>query len=176
MATATVILPVETGCLADGTANNAFPEVSLRTSTDADNPKARIWIASFGPGTDEYVSWQFRLPTDYSSGGTLKMQFYMSTATSGSVVWGACVQAVTPGDSDDMYSLDPVNEGGGWAYDTEVVPGTIRYLDEASITLNMDSAAAGDYILIEMFRNGTDSSDDAVGDANLVAASLEYTT
>ena len=127
----------------------------------------------FDASTDEIIHKRFRLPTDYSSGATLKLQFSMASATSGNVVWAAEVWAITPADAadSDTTSYDTANSV------TEAVPGTAGYLDEASITLtNADSMAAGDLVTIRIRRDADNASDTAAGDAELRAISLEYTT
>lgn len=176
MATATVILPVDGAAFADGSSNNAYPAIGYVTSSDATNPKLRLAVADFDDTTDEQMAWAFRLPADYASGGTVKLQFWMASATSGNVVWSASLQAVTPGDSTDMESLDTDGEGGGWSTGTEAVPGTAGYLDEASISPGMDSAAAGDLVALHIRRDADNASDTATGDARLCAVALQYTT
>lgn len=176
MATGTVHLPIDGAAIADGSSNNKFPAIVYVISSDVTDPQVRIPTAQFDDTDDEHMAWSFRLPADYSSGGTLKLQFYMDSATSGNVVWSVSIQAVSPGDSIDMTSLDTDGEGGGWSIDTEAVPGTAGYPDEASISPGMDSAAAGDYMVIHLKRDADHASDTATGDAILVAATLEYTT
>ncbi len=176
MPTGTVLLPIEGWLLADGSSNNAAPALNILTSTDASNPKARHWSMAFDDTVDEHMSVQFRLPVDYSSGGTFKFQFVMVSATANEVRWGIAVQAVTPGDGDLFVSLDPVGEGGGWTMVDETVPGTADTLDEVTITPAMDSAAAGDFILVELRREASHANDDATGDAVPVAMAFEYTT
>jgi len=173
MATGTVLLPIEGAIMLVGDAGNEFPGLGLLETSDASTPKMRLWTLAFDDTQDETVSFNFRLPADYGSGGVLKVQYYMDSSNSGNVVFRASLQAITPGDMDDMESLDPVGEGGGWASATDPVPENLSRLGDLTITLNMDSAAAGDFValLVQADVGGWTSS----GDMIVVAITLEYT-
>lgn len=178
MATGTMQFNIEALGLADGTASNAAPALNFVTTSDVSNPKHRHWSMDFDDTTDEFLFFSFRMPTDYASGGTFKLPFYMQSATTGNIKWGIAVQAVTPGDSQVMTALDPVNDGGGWSSDIEAVPGTAKHPDEASISPGMDSAAAGDTIHVSLRREPSDTGNDtATGDGSLNSIIVfEYTT
>jgi hypothetical protein len=178
MATGTMILRLSGAPPADGTTGNAFPAISFLTSADADNPKVRYGIAAFDDTTDETINLEIPLPVNYASGGTLKGKYHMVSATTGKVVWRAALQAITGGDATDMTTLDPVNAGGGWASANPTVPGTAKQPQDFSITLNMNSAVAGDLLPMLFQRQPSDGTNDtATGDAVLeVALVLEYTT
>ena len=178
MATGTLILPIGGAIPADGSTDNAFPAVSLHTSTDADDPSFRRFVAAFDDTAKETISFGFRLPVNWASGGALKFHWYPAgTNSSKNVVWQAAVQAVTPGDSTVMTSLDAVNAGGGWASVTTACPGTIGYPTVSSITLTLSSVAAGDSMALIFQRDPTNGSDDTVGDVIIMDEfHLEYTT
>jgi len=184
MATATLILPIAAATPADGTTGNEFPAISIVTSSDADNPKARMFVAAFDDTTAETLSWSFRMPANYASGGTFKGQFYMAGANTGTkyVAFAYCVQAVTPGDSTAMTALDPAGStGGGWYLPASVtVSNTAGYLTALnSNSPNADSAVAGDSVIVMLQRvpTSTNPVDDAVGDCMLVGdIHFEYTT
>lgn len=134
-------------------------------------PSSR-WIEwLFDAATDEHIVCSFTMPQDYVSAPVLKVQFKMTSATSGSVVWVCQVMAVTPGDATDLDAevFAAANSV------TEAVPATAGYLDEASITLtNADSVAAGDRVTLLLFRDANNAADDAAGDAEFVGADLRY--
>lgn len=126
----------------------------------------------FDDTTDEFCHWTFRMPQDYASALVLKVQYSMASATSGNVVISCDVMAVSDGDAAavDSDSYDTTN-----ASSTITVPATAGYIDEISLSLsNADSVAAGDFVAIRFFRDG--SADSATGDMELIAASIEYTT
>jgi hypothetical protein len=52
-----------------------------------------------------------------------------------------------------------------------------RRLNETSITLaNLDSVTTGDLVFLTIWRDSADASDTCTADAELVGASLEYTS
>lgn len=159
MATGTIILPVQAAKLP--TSNPAALDASETN-----------WRLLFDATTSESCVWQFRMPVNYASGLTAKLQYSMASATSGTVAWDVYVMAVSDGDAADINteSYATVNTSGG-----VTVPGTAGYLDEISVTLtNADSVAAGDFTKIKVGRDV--ATDTATGDAELVCLSLEYTT
>jgi hypothetical protein len=149
------------------------------TSASTTNPAAlsvlpsgrRKWL--FDAVTDEMVLCEFRMPGNYASSPVLKLQYSMASATSGNVVLGAEVMAVTPGDAANINtdSFDIINTA------TSTVPATTGHMKEVSITLaNADDVAAGDYVVIRIRRDADSASDTAVGDLELWTIMLEYTT
>jgi hypothetical protein len=174
---------VDSLILADGSASNDFPDLSILTSTDADNPKLRLAVLAFDDTSDQSCSFAFRLPANYASGGTLKGIYYMASDVTHKVVWRAAVQAITPdADATVIGTLDAVNAGGGWASANPTVPTTTAgKLGAFSITLTLTggaAVAAGDLVAVLFQRNPTDTTNDtATGDAVLVGdLDLEYTT
>lgn len=113
------------------------------------------------------------MPGDYASGLTAQVQYKMTSATSGGVVWDVRVAAVSDGDATDVDA-----KGFGSAnLGTATVPATAGYLDDVSVALtNDDSVAAGDFLVVRLARAAANGSDTATGDAEFVAASLSYTT
>lgn len=161
MATATILLPVESAKLPSTAA----------AGIDGGNDQ---WYLLFDDTTVEKCRWQFRMPGDYSSGLTSKIQYCMATATSGLVAFNVYIMAISDGDSADIDtdSFDSANVG----YAT--VPGTAGYLDEISTSLsNVDSVAAGDLVVVRLERAADQTSiDTATGDAKVATFSLTYTT
>ena len=127
----------------------------------------------FDAATSECVIWPFVWPSDWTSGATLKVQYSMTSATSGGVSIDVAVVAVTPGDAVDINTkpYDTVNN-----CDDAAVPTTAGYLDQISCTLtNKDSVAAGDYARIKLCRAVADAADTATGDMEVVGVELSYT-
>lgn len=178
MALGTVRLPI-LGCVAhDGSSGDEFPEISIHTSGDSNDPHCRIPIASCDDTQEEYMSWSFRVPSNYGSGGILRGIFWMDSAIADDVLWQAALQCVTPGDATDMEQLDVVNQGGGWAEDAVTVPATAGYLAEFEIDMSgvLDGMAAGDFVVLVFTRGAGDSQDTATGDAKLVSElQFDYT-
>jgi hypothetical protein len=120
----------------------------------------------------EHAWWTFRLPDDYASGGTLKI-LWMTNATSGNCVWQARVGAVTPDDADT-----PVEHAQAAAATVTTAVNAVeaRRLTTSSITLTMDSAAAGDLIFLLVLRDPANASDTLTVDAELIVATFSYVT
>lgn len=162
MATGTVLLPVS-GAILD-------PTNPPQYNTEAGAPKQL-----FDADAREYLYWIFRFPSDIdvATDPVLKIQYAMASATTGNVVWGCQIMAVTPGTDNQNIDVD--------SFDTEntdsiAVPAVAGYPSELSLTLtNRDNLAAGDYFKAKFGRVATDGSDTATGDAELIAASIEYT-
>lgn len=163
MATGTVILPVQAAKIA-GAFVGSVPQIDGGDG---------VWKLLYDASTEEEALWQFRLPANYSTSPVLKLQYAMTSAITGGVAWNAEIMAITPGDSAGVgtSSFDSVNVGSG------TVPGTASFVQEISITLtNVDSMAANDFIAFKISRDPADAGDTATGDAELIAASFEYTT
>ena len=173
MATGTIVLLPGAATLPDGSTDNVGPGMSLRQGTQTGRKVHFLTLDYDGAGsTVESAWWSFRLPGDYVSGGTLILQ-WMANATANAVKWQAQVGAITPADADT-----PLEHALGSAatVTTNVDTNEARRLTTSSITLTMDSAAAGDMVELVVFRDPGDGSDTATVDAELVSASFEYTT
>lgn len=174
MATGYIPLPPLAWYPADGTAGSAAPELATVVTSDATDPQARWFQWLFDAATDEHVMTQFVLPGNYSSSPVLKVYYKMASATSGKVKWGAKIMALSDGDAQDMDSDEFSTANTNFA----TVPGTAGYLDVVTITLsNTDSWAIGDHVVMVLYRDADDATDDtAAGDAEFVGADLQYTT
>lgn len=173
MATGTILLPIGAAVLSDGSASNAAPAIQ-RVQSSGSSPKPHFLQLAFDATTQEYCQWQFRLPTNYSSTPVLKVQYKMASATSLGVVIEVKILAVSDGDSTDV---DAATYSTANTSADLTVPGTAGYLDEISLSLtNVNSWAAGDYVSLLLSRATGDANDDATGDMEVVAVSLEYTT
>ncbi len=122
--------------------------------------------------TAQCVAWQFMWPSDYASGGTIKLNGSMAsdTTTSHSVKYDFSVWKVTPGAavSVDTVSYDSVN-----ACNTAAIPGTIHFPFTVSCALtNKDGVAAGDNVLLKMCRDT--ATDTATGDGEVGFVELSY--
>lgn len=129
-------------------------------------PYQQAGVASMIPR----AHWQLRLPDDYASGGTLKI-LWAALATAGNVHWQARVAAITPGDADTPWQ----HAFAAAATVTTAVNATEqRRLTESQITLTMDGAAAGDLILLQLYRDPVDAADTATVDCDVLSVALVY--
>lgn len=129
---------------------------------------------SFDAAATEGVQWDIPYFPAYGSGNiTMKVLWYGDTATSGDVVWGGAISALTPEtDSTDV-------ETDSWATETTVTDShlgtTAQGVHTASITIsNLDSVATGDRVCVRLQRLGANGSDTMSSDAQCVGVILEY--
>lgn len=174
MATASVLLPVTACVTGDGTSGNEGPAIQ-RVKSSAAAPAPHFLQAVFDASTIERVMWSFRMPADYFGTPVLKVQFKMTSAITGNVVFGGRVAAYTPtADTTDAdaKAFAAVNTA------TVAVPATTAgRIAEGSVSLTTaDSVAANDWVVIYLSREASNGSDTATGDCEVVAVTLEYQT
>lgn len=165
MATITTVLPIESFGPVPGA---ALPELKSAGSSIA------ALSYSFDAGADEAIQRVIPRAVSYGSGNiTVRVLWYGDTATSGDVVFGASIAAITPNtDTQDA-------ETDSWATENTVTDShlgtTAHRLHEASITVsNLDSLADGDYLALRIRRLGTSGSDTMSGDAQVVGVVVEW--
>jgi hypothetical protein len=128
---------------------------------------------AFDATTEESVYFQFRIP-NYGSGNlTLTLNWYADTASSGDVVFGAAIAAVTPNtDTQDIETKAFAT--ANTVTDTHLGT-TGQRLHETAITIsNLDSIAANDYVVLKLYRVAADAGDTMTGDALVTMAELSY--
>ncbi len=173
MATGTILFLPGAAILPDGTTSNLAPAVQ-RVKSSGTAPGIYVLQLAYDAAADEWAVWSFRCPADYASSPVVKIQYKMTSATSGNVVWDARLGTQGTGATTSLNAK--VFASANTA--TAAVPATTAgKVGEASITMtNNDSMAVGDYSVLRISRVGSSGSDTATGDAELIAAVLEYTT
>lgn len=165
MATGTIILPM-VGATPDGTVP---PAMTIEGGSFA---AVTFWHWLFDDTADEKLFWTFRMPADYASGLLGKVLYKMASATADDVVLSISIAAVTPnnGEAAEGSIFHTQNTF------TDTVPGSAGDLAEGPITIsNDDGVVAGDLVTAMFMREGGSGNDDATGDLELCALSLEYT-
>lgn len=127
---------------------------------------------AFDASTSEIAHWHGHA-VSYGSGNlTVKVRGYAATATTGAVVFGASVAAITPSDAQSAETK---------AFGTEAtssstnVSGTADAIVEASVTVSsLDSIAAGDEFWLKVARKTADAGDTAAGDFHVVSVIVTY--
>ncbi len=154
----------------DDTSGSAAAQIQLKQSSGTDPQSA--WVeALFDASTDEHVEWTFIMPNNYASAPVLKVYYKATSGTTGTVVFGAAIVAITDGDSQDADAdaHDTANVG------STTVPSTVGHIDVQSITMtNADSVAAGDWVRMVLFRDI--SADSVAGDLEVPIVELQYST
>lgn len=127
---------------------------------------------AFDASADESCDFSGIAPQGLTGALAAVITYRMTSAITGSARWQASLEAITDGDAldtDASSGFDTANSAGA------TVPGTAGYIDQISITLtNADSLAAGDYFRLRINRDadGTSGTDDATGDAEVLAIEL----
>lgn len=175
MATASIILTPGSAILPDGSTDNIAPAMKVKKAALSGADVHSLVLGFDGAGSvHESCYWGFPMPGDYSSGGTLKIWGTINSTTGNVARMQAQVSAVTAADADtiEQHALSTAATVDVTANTTEAD----RLLGPSSITLNMDSAAAGDFITIRLFRDPANGSDTHTTDYDLRGAVFEYTT
>jgi hypothetical protein len=171
MATGSIILTAGSAVMPDGSATNLAPALA-RVKSSGTAPAPYYLQLLYDAATEEWAAWSFRMPADYASGPVLKVQYKMTSATTGDVIWAGSIAAISDGDSTDADAKVFATANTA----TVTVPGTAGFIDEASITMtNADSVAAGDFVVVRIARQGAAGGDTATGDAEFIGAALTYT-
>jgi hypothetical protein len=112
------------------------------------------------------------MPNNYSSGGSLVVTGMINSTTGNVARMQAQVSAITPADADT-----PLEHAFSTAATVDITANTTeaRRLLSGTITLNMDSAAAGDLVTIRLFRDPADGSDTHTSDFEFTGAEFQYT-
>lgn len=128
---------------------------------------------AFDASTEEAIFFRLRA-VNYGSGNlTLDIFWYADTASSGNVIFGAQIAAITPNtDSQDVEtdSLATANT----VTDSHIGT-TGQRVHQCSITIsNLDSLAADDDLVLRFYRDADDGSDTMTGDAIVTSLALSY--
>lgn len=163
---ATVYRPLWPGFVSFPTTNPAAPVETQGTSFPVPG-------LAFDATTQETCYLFFRA-INYGSGNlTATVQWYADSATTGGVVWGGSLAAITP-DSDTQDIETKAFATESTAADTHLGT-TGQRLHSIDITLsNLDSIASGDWVCLRLRRAPADGSDTMTGDAIVVGLTLSY--
>lgn len=128
---------------------------------------------AFDASTNEEAFFRFRLRSYGSGSFTVRIMWYALSATSGNVVLGAAVGALTPNvDTDSVEAKGLATE----ATITDSHLGTVgKRLHEAIITVaSTDSAAEGDEVRLRIRRLASDGGDTMTGDCVISGIELQW--
>lgn len=131
-------------------------------------------VLKYDAAADWSAYWDFEA-YNYASGNlTLDIMWYADTATSGDVIWGAQIAAITPNtDSQDI-------ETKAFATATTVTDthlgttGQRLHLAPSLTISNLDSLTAGDDVTLRIYRDADAAGDTMAGFAFLRRAELSY--
>lgn len=148
--------------------SEAFPQ-HIR----ADGTAIPVIGLAFDAAADEACYWIVDA-INYGSGNlTLGIEWYADSASTGDVVWGAQIAAITP-DSDTQDVETDALATAQTVTDTHLGT-TGQRLHRAALTItNLDSLAARDRLSIKVYRDADNAADTMTGDAILVNVTLSY--
>ena len=128
---------------------------------------------AFDATTQETCFFPFS-PVNYGSGNiTATLEWYADSASTGGVVFGASLAAITPNtDSQDVETKALATENT--ASDTHLGTTGQRVHSMAITISNLDSIAAGDSVVLRLRRVPADASDTMTGDAIVTRVILSY--
>lgn len=145
-----------------------FPQLLKRNGTNF--PVASL---AFDATTEEKCYWKCKA-RKYGSGNiSAIISWQGDSATSGGVVWGAKVAAITPDADSQDVETKALGSQNTFA-DTHL--GTTAHRDHTcTIDIsNLDSIAEGDDFWLEISRVAANGSDTMTGDALLLGVELSY--
>ena len=131
-------------------------------------------LAYDGGSTDESAYFKF-VATSYGSGNlTVTVYWYADTASSGNVVWGAAISAITPNTDSQDIETDAFATAN--TQQDAHLGTTGQRLHSVDITVsNLDSIAAGDHVFVHIYRDASDTVNDTMtGDAIITLVTLAY--
>jgi hypothetical protein len=132
-----------------------------------------IGVLAYDAATDEEAFWNFEA-TNYGSGNlTARVYWYADTATSGDVVLGCSIAAITANTDTQDVETDALTTENTV---TDSHLGTTgQRLHSADVTIsNLDSLANRDWVTLRLRRVGSNGSDTMAGDCYVVKLVLSY--
>jgi len=128
----------------------------------------------FDATTNESAVFSAVMPRSYAGGGiTVYIHYAMSSAEANTVDWDAAFERI----GDQQLDIDGDDFAAVQSVDDTTVPGTTGLVDIVSVAFTsgaqMDSIAVGELFRLKVTRDAV--SDDAAGDAELVAVELKET-
>jgi hypothetical protein len=128
---------------------------------------------AYDAATDEAAFWHFEA-INYASGNlSVAIEWYADTASSGDVVWGVQLAAITANTDSQDVETDTLATANT-ATDSHI--GTVgQRLHSIAVTVsNLDSLANGDAVWMRVFRDADSGSDTMTGDAVVTMVTVSY--
>lgn len=144
--------------------STGFPGIVKANGTNAPVPGY-----AFDAAAIETLYFRFRA-SDYTTGDVaVALDWYADTATTGAVVWGAQLAAITP--NTDTQDIETDGLPTVTTVTTTHLGTTAHRVHRSLITLTgaaLDSLATDDHCVLAVSRQATNGSDTMAGDAILV--------
>lgn len=132
-----------------------------------------VYGLAFDAATDQAAFWHFQA-INYGSGNvTVRVEWYADTASSGDVIFGAQLAAVTP-NSDTQDVETKALATANTVTDTHLGT-TGQRLHTADIAVsNLDSLAANDGVWLRFYRDADAAGDTMTGAAVVTLLTVSY--
>lgn len=146
----------------------AFPQL-----VQANGTAIPVRGLAFDAATLESVFFRLRA-VRYGSGNlTVDLDWYADTASTGAVVWGAAIAAISPNADTQDTETDALATAS--TATTTHLGTTGQRLHRTTVTVsNLDSLAADDHVVLQIYRDAANGSDTLTGDAIVIAAAVSY--
>lgn len=131
-------------------------------------------VLDFDAATNESAVFTGIMPRNYAGGGvTVYLHYAMTSATSGTVDWDVAFERI----GDQRLDIDADSFADVNSVDDTTVPDAAGKVDVVAVAFtdgaDMDSVAVGESFRLKVTRDA--ASDDATGDAELVAVEIKET-
>lgn len=149
------------------------PATNYATTRVVSGSNFPVDYLDFDAATDEAAIFRF-LADRYGSGNlTVDLFWVADNASSGDVIWGTQIAAITP-DADSQDVETKAFATANTVTDSHLGT-TGQRLHKATITVsNLDSLAAGDLVWLKIYRDADAGGDTMANDASLVAVAVSY--
>lgn len=151
-----------------------LPASAFPTFDEIQGTAFPVRCLDFDASTEE--TCHFPLPAiGYGSGDlTVEFLWYADNASSGDVIWGAALAAITP--NTDSQDIETKAYGTAQTVTDSHLGTTGQRLHSVSLTLsNTDSIASGDWCSLKVYRDADAAGDTMANDASLVEVRVSYT-
>lgn len=128
---------------------------------------------AFDAATEEAIFFDFEAVSYGSGNVTVRLRWYADSATTGAVVWGAQLAALTP--TTDTQDVETDTLATAATTSTTHLGTTGQREHETAVTITaLDSLASGDTVRLRVYRVAASGSDTMTGDAILTRVTLTY--
>lgn len=148
------------------TSGNVWLEPAATTQTN--DRYAQLVVRYKDTGTKDCLGGNFTVPQNYSSGPSFKI-IWVTTATSGNVVWDLDYTSIASGET-----FDPNSDQEALTVTTGADP-SAQIATTSSMNGTAGNFAAGDTVQFKACRDGASASDTMTADAVVYAILFQYT-
>lgn len=135
--------------------------------TKVDGTNHDYYVCDFDAAADEIVYWDFIIPAEYTGGNITPTVYWIAAATSGAVVWSVQVLGVADSEAYDAAL-------GAAQSVTTTTDGTAGDVNTSTISAFSPSWAAGDLVIVKLFRDADNGSDTMTGDARFLQMQISW--